>query len=72
TAEGQASRTLTALDRLPPGAVIFVLMPQEPTFLYPELLARGHQWAGNFDDARTAFRFRGFDIWLNARRRRRG
>lgn len=56
TAEGQASRTLAALDRLPPGAVIFVLMPQEPTFLYPELLARGHQWAGNFDEARTAFR----------------
>lgn len=36
--------------------MIFVLMPQEPTFLYPELLARGHQWAGNFDEARTAFR----------------
>ncbi|NRF07529.1 DUF2249 domain-containing protein [Agrobacterium pusense] len=53
---GQTTRTLAALDRLPPGAVIFVLMPQEPTFLYPELLARGHQWAGNFDEARTAFR----------------
>lgn len=56
TAEGQTSRTLKSLDRLLPGAVIFVLMPQEPTFLYPELLARGHQWAGNFDEARTAFR----------------
>jgi hypothetical protein len=56
TAEGQTRRTIAALDRLPPGAVIFVLMPQEPTFLYPELLARGHQWAGNFDEARTAFR----------------
>ncbi|AUC13377.1 hypothetical protein SZ54_4917 [Rhizobium sp. UR51a] len=56
TAEGQTIRTLAALDRLPLGAVIFLLMPQEPTFLYPELLARGHQWAGNFDEARTAFR----------------
>ncbi len=54
--EGQTTRTLATLDSLPLGSVIFLLMPQEPTFLYPELLARGHQWAGNFDEARTAFR----------------
>lgn len=54
--EGQSNRILSALKRLPPGAVIFALMPQEPAFIYPDLLAKGHQWAGNFDEARTAFR----------------
>jgi uncharacterized protein (DUF2249 family) len=49
-------RILAAAERLEPGEVLFALLSREPIFLFPELTKRGHQWAGNFDETRTAFR----------------
>ena len=49
-------RILAAVERLPSGAVLFALLSREPVFLFPELAKRGHQWAGNFDEAGTTFR----------------
>ena len=40
-------RILEALADLPGGAVLFALLDREPMFLFPELAARGHEWAGN-------------------------
>lgn len=49
-------RILLAVERLPAGSVVFAVLSREPVFLYSELLNRGHQWAGNFDESRSAFR----------------
>jgi uncharacterized protein (DUF2249 family) len=49
-------RILAETERRQPGEVIFALLSREPVFLYPELTKRGHQWAGNFDDAKETFR----------------
>lgn len=49
-------RILAAAERMPAGSVIFALLSREPIFLYAELMRRGHRWAGNFDESRTAFR----------------
>lgn len=54
--EVQNERLLAALEELAPGSVIFALLSQEPVHVYTDLLAKGHRWAGNFDDLRTAFR----------------
>lgn len=52
----QIKRLIESTKSHPPGSVIFAVMQQEPVFLYADLMANGHQWAGNFDENRTAFR----------------
>lgn len=42
-------RILETLSQLQGGDVLFALLGREPTFLFPELAKRGHEWAGNFD-----------------------
>ncbi|MGV8939641.1 MAG: DUF2249 domain-containing protein [Allorhizobium sp.] len=49
-------RILAAAEKMQTGTVMFVLLAREPLFLFPELIKRGHQWAGNFDDAGETFR----------------
>ena len=49
-------RVLAAAEKMQPGTVMFVLLAREPLFLFPELIKRGHQWAGNFDDTGETFR----------------
>ena len=49
-------RILAAAEKLEAGEVLFAVLSREPLFLFPELTKRGHQWAGNFDDAGTAYR----------------
>lgn len=49
-------RILAAVEEMEEGEVLFAVLSREPLFLFPELTKRGHQWAGNFDDAGTAYR----------------
>jgi uncharacterized protein (DUF2249 family) len=49
-------KILNTLEAMPAGAVLFALLGREPVFLFPELTKRGHQWVGNYDKLRTAFR----------------
>lgn len=49
-------RILGEVEQMAEGQVLFALLTREPLFLYPELTKRGHQWAGNFDEAGTTFR----------------
>jgi len=49
-------RILATAEKMEPGEVMFVLLAREPLFLFPELIKRGHQWAGNFDDTGETFR----------------
>ena len=47
---------LGALEDMTEGTVLFALLGREPIFLFPELLARGHAWAGDFDETGNAYR----------------
>ncbi|HTM77612.1 MAG TPA: DUF2249 domain-containing protein [Devosia sp.] len=47
---------LAQLEAMKDGAVLFALLGREPVFLFPELKARGHLWAGAFDETGTAYR----------------
>ncbi|HTN63720.1 MAG TPA: DUF2249 domain-containing protein [Devosia sp.] len=47
---------LAQVEALDDGAVLFALLEREPVFLFPELKARGHAWAGAFDETGTAYR----------------
>ncbi|MCR6500090.1 DUF2249 domain-containing protein [Shinella sp. CPCC 101442] len=49
-------RILAAAEALEPGNVLFAVLSREPLFLFPELTKRGHQWAGNFDEAGSTYR----------------
>ncbi|WP_438754295.1 DUF2249 domain-containing protein [Pararhizobium sp. O133] len=49
-------KILHALETMPVGSVLFAVLGREPVFLFPELIKRGHQWVGNFDEAGAAFR----------------
>ena len=49
-------RILSELETMSPGEVMFAVLAREPLFLFPELVKRGHQWAGNYDSTGTAFR----------------
>ncbi|MBU3030590.1 DUF2249 domain-containing protein [Paracoccus marinaquae] len=40
-------RILATLEDMAPGEVLFALLEREPVFLFPELSAREHDWAGN-------------------------
>lgn len=49
-------RILAAAEALEPGEVLFAVLSREPLFLFPELMKRGHQWAGNYDASGAAYR----------------
>jgi uncharacterized protein (DUF2249 family) len=49
-------RILAQLETMAEGEVLFALLGREPIFLFPELTARGHAWAGNFDETGAAYR----------------
>lgn len=49
-------KIMHALETMPAGEVLFAVLGREPIFLFPELMKRGHQWVGNYDQAGTAFR----------------
>lgn len=50
------ARILETIASLQPGDVLFALLAREPVLLFPELVKRRHEWAGNFDAAGTAYR----------------
>ncbi|WIY52365.1 DUF2249 domain-containing protein [Devosia sp. YIM 151766] len=49
-------RILARLEDMDEGEVLFALLAREPLFLFPEIKARGHAWAGDFDASGTAYR----------------
>ena len=49
-------RILSRLEEMEDGEVLFALLAREPLFLYPELKARGHAWAGDFDETGVTYR----------------
>lgn len=49
-------RILAQLETMTEGEVLFALLGREPIFLFPELKARGHAWAGDFDETGAAYR----------------
>ncbi len=49
-------RILAQLEDMEEGDVLFALLAREPVFLFPELVARGHAWAGDFDETGTLYR----------------
>ncbi len=49
-------RILGQLERMEEGEVAFALLAREPVFLFPELTARGHAWAGDFDETGNVYR----------------
>lgn len=49
-------RILTQLETMSEGEVLFALLGREPLLLFPELGARGHAWAGDFDAAGEHYR----------------
>lgn len=49
-------RILEKMEAMQAGEVLFALLGREPIFLFPELKARGHAWAGDFDASGAAYR----------------
>lgn len=49
-------RILARLETMAEGEVLFALLGREPIFLFPELQARGHAWAGDLDKTGQAYR----------------
>lgn len=49
-------RILAQLEEMAEGEVLFALLAREPLLLFPELSARGHAWAGDFDASGTNYR----------------
>lgn len=49
-------RILARLEKMGEGEVLFALLAREPVFLFPELQARGHAWAGDFDTDGATYR----------------
>ena len=47
---------MARLETMAEGEVMFALLGREPVFLFPELQARGHAWAGDFDADGTNYR----------------
>lgn len=47
---------LARLETMAEGEVMFALLGREPVFLFPELKARGHAWAGDVDEGATCYR----------------
>lgn len=49
-------KILGATEAMLPGEVMEALLDREPTFLFPQLAQRGHQWQGGFNPDGTAYR----------------
>lgn len=47
---------LARLETMAEGEVLFALLGREPLFLFVELQARGHAWAGDFDETGDNYR----------------
>lgn len=49
-------KVLGAAEAMQLGEVMEALLDREPTFLFPQLAQRGHEWRGGFDPDGTAYR----------------
>ena len=49
-------KVLGAVEAMQSGEVMDVLLDREPSFLFPQLEQRGHEWRGGFDPDGTAYR----------------
>ena len=49
-------RILAATEELESGQVLSALLCREPTFLFPELAKRGHEWRGDFEPDGTTYK----------------
>lgn len=49
-------KVLGALEAMQRGEVMEALLDREPTFLFPQLAQRGHEWRGSFDPDGAAYR----------------
>lgn len=56
TAGSAAQKILGALDAHAEGEVVFVLLDEEPAFLYSDLTSRRHGWVGNYDASGETYR----------------
>ncbi len=54
--EAVKARVLAALEARAEGEVIFVLLKEEPAFLYSDLTSRRHGWVGNYDARGETYR----------------
>ena len=51
-------KILGAAGAMLPGEVMEALLDREPSFLFPQLVQRGHEWQGGFDPDGSAYRLR--------------
>jgi TusA-related sulfurtransferase len=51
-------KILGAAEAMLPGEVMEALLDREPSFLFPQLVQRGHEWQGGFDPDGSAYRLR--------------
>jgi uncharacterized protein (DUF2249 family) len=49
-------KVLGAAEAMQRGEVMEALLDREPTFLFPQLAQRGHEWRGSFDPDGAAYR----------------
>lgn len=49
-------KVLGAAEAMQPGEVMEVLLDREPSFLFPQLAERGHEWRGGFDPDGVTYR----------------
>lgn len=49
-------KVLGAAEAMQRGEVMEALLDREPTFLFPQLVQRGHEWRGGFDPDGAAYR----------------
>ncbi|MBC7281611.1 DUF2249 domain-containing protein [Hoeflea sp.] len=49
-------KVLGAAEAMQPGEVMEVLLDREPSFLFPQLAERGHEWQGGFDQDGVTYR----------------
>lgn len=49
-------KVLSLLELMEPGEVLFAVFSEESRFLAAELEKRGHQWVGNLDTSKRAYR----------------
>ena len=49
-------KVLSLIDLMEPGEVLFAVFSEESRFLAAELEKRGHQWVGNLDASKRAYR----------------
>ncbi|THV20188.1 DUF2249 domain-containing protein [Peteryoungia ipomoeae] len=53
---GPMEKVLSLIELMEPGEVLFALFSDESRFLAAELEKRGHQWVGNVDATKGAYR----------------